>query len=1029
MTRSSRRTGCAPTPASPVTVRQLAAFHTQGNTATFFWHAKASTSTSTVLTHVGVDGQSILPRKNDAGNTVAPGHLHAHRRLRAEDRPRVERPDPQQQRPRTTPTAARPRRSAATTCGSGPPRTGRARSSPTPTWWRWTTRASTTTTTTTSTWSPTSSRRRRPTPSAPGLVPGASALQLEFDAAVGRHASPTRTARARASARPSPTSVTSPSGSNSYLASLLDLDTTAGGSLRVTSSGTATEGTNGGNDNTLVNGLRLPFDGTGDPFSVVARIAGPVTQYDEGSEQAGVQLGNDQDNFVKVAVIEKTVGATTGPGHRVPRRAGRDRHHDRHAGAHAQPRQASPASTWRCSPTRAPAPSGRPTAPTVAPGPCCRPRSTCPRPSRASCSTCVRYAGLLVSHKGGQQLVARFESFGVVQRQRDGWRSGCPRGAAAARHRLVDHLHRRAGNVWAADTGRFTPTTAPNEGTRTDAIAGTTEDPLYATYRGNTGCGDAAHADLHAAHQGRDQGRPAAALRRAGRGQQRGRQAALRHRRRGRDRASGTSTSSRPPAASTPPRCSAINNVTVKGGSLELALKATADYPAISAIEVLCQGACPVDTTAPAAPTGLTARRRPGGRHARLGRLPRDRPGRLPRLPVGQRRRHVHRADQHPGRHVDVRRHHGAGQRRGVLPRRGRSTPPTTSPPPSERRLRHPARAGAAAGAHQHRWTGTDGQRHDLVRLQQHHRVQRLGQRRQPLQRDRHDHRPACGHQQHHVPVGVDRHRRPPVSAPSGSRCRCTNGAYRVRLHFAELNKTAANTRTFDVRLESTTVLSNFDIWAQAGGIDKAIVRQFPATVTDGVDDDRLHPPDRERQDQRDRDPAGCRHHGAPSAPASLTATGSGTGRRPELAGGRRGDDTAGYNVYRSTSADGTFTKLNGAALTATSYSDTTRLRPGRVVLPGAHRRHVGQHLGPGRGAAVRPAPVPAQVTGLAATGSQTGIALTWTASDATGLTGYNVYRSTTATRDLHQAEHASRSPRRRTTTPPRRRVRRRTTR
>ena len=62
-----------------------------------------------------------------------------------------------------------------------------------------------------------------------------------------------------------------------------------------------------------------------------------------------------------------------------------------------------------------------------------------------------------------------------------------------------------------------------------------------------------------------------------------------------------------------------------------------------------------------------------------------------------------------------------------------------------------------------------------------------------------------------------------------------TNGAYTVRLHFAELNKTAANTRTFDVRLENTTVLSNFDVFAQAAGIDKAIVRQFPVTVTDGV--------------------------------------------------------------------------------------------------------------------------------------------------------------------------------------------------
>lgn len=61
------------------------------------------------------------------------------------------------------------------------------------------------------------------------------------------------------------------------------------------------------------------------------------------------------------------------------------------------------------------------------------------------------------------------------------------------------------------------------------------------------------------------------------------------------------------------------------------------------------------------------------------------------------------------------------------------------------------------------------------------------------------------------------------------------NGAYQVRLHFAELNKTGANQRTFDVRLEGSTVLSNFDVFQQAGGIDRAIVRQFNATVTDGA--------------------------------------------------------------------------------------------------------------------------------------------------------------------------------------------------
>jgi hypothetical protein len=60
------------------------------------------------------------------------------------------------------------------------------------------------------------------------------------------------------------------------------------------------------------------------------------------------------------------------------------------------------------------------------------------------------------------------------------------------------------------------------------------------------------------------------------------------------------------------------------------------------------------------------------------------------------------------------------------------------------------------------------------------------------------------------------------------------NGAYTVRLHFAELNKTAAGQRVFDVKLEGTEVLSRFDVRAQAGAIDRAIVREFPVTITDG---------------------------------------------------------------------------------------------------------------------------------------------------------------------------------------------------
>ena len=37
----------------PVTVRQLAAFHTQGNTATVFWHQRGSSTTTPIFTHAG----------------------------------------------------------------------------------------------------------------------------------------------------------------------------------------------------------------------------------------------------------------------------------------------------------------------------------------------------------------------------------------------------------------------------------------------------------------------------------------------------------------------------------------------------------------------------------------------------------------------------------------------------------------------------------------------------------------------------------------------------------------------------------------------------------------------------------------------------------------------------------------------------------------------------------------------------------------------------------------------------------------
>lgn len=58
--------------------------------------------------------------------------------------------------------------------------------------------------------------------------------------------------------------------------------------------------------------------------------------------------------------------------------------------------------------------------------------------------------------------------------------------------------------------------------------------------------------------------------------------------------------------------------------------------------------------------------------------------------------------------------------------------------------------------------------------------------------------------------------------------------SYSVRLHFAEFVQNAAGKRTFSVAINGTTVLSNFDVFATAGGFAKALVEQFSATADGG---------------------------------------------------------------------------------------------------------------------------------------------------------------------------------------------------
>jgi hypothetical protein len=61
------------------------------------------------------------------------------------------------------------------------------------------------------------------------------------------------------------------------------------------------------------------------------------------------------------------------------------------------------------------------------------------------------------------------------------------------------------------------------------------------------------------------------------------------------------------------------------------------------------------------------------------------------------------------------------------------------------------------------------------------------------------------------------------------------NGTYTVNLKFAELQYSSPGQRLFDVSLNYQYVLSNFDIFAAAGGNNRAVDRTFTTTVTSGT--------------------------------------------------------------------------------------------------------------------------------------------------------------------------------------------------
>jgi trimeric autotransporter adhesin len=233
-----------------------------------------------------------------------------------------------------------------------------------------------------------------------------------------------------------------------------------------------------------------------------------------------------------------------------------------------------------------------------------------------------------------------------------------------------------------------------------------------------------------------------------------------------------------------------------------------------------------------------------------------------------------------------------------------------------------------------------------------------------------------------------------------------TAGAsYLVRLHFAELYFTAAGDREFNVAINGTAVLTNFDIFATAGASFTAVVQQYTATANSSGDivialtDGAVNQPSINGLEVLDATPCTT----LPSAPTGLTATAS----YPSVIGLSWTPVTppanctiSSYNVYGGTTANPT--ALIASGVTGTTYSNTGLTASTTYYYVVKAVDVEGTSAASAQASATTPAySAIAPPTNLTAVGSSyQQIDLRWVASTAsapnTAPVNYSIYRSTT---------------------------------
>ena len=104
--------------------------------------------------------------------------------------------------------------------------------------------------------------------------------------------------------------------------------------------------------------------------------------------------------------------------------------------------------------------------------------------------------------------------------------------------------------------------------------------------------------------------------------------------------------------------------------------------------------------------------------------------------------------------------------------------------------------------------------------------------------------------------------------------------------------------------------------------------------------------------------------------------------------------DLAGYNVHRSATSGGPYTKINASLVATSDYTDTGLTNGNTYHYVVTAEDGSGNESGNSNQASVTPQPgPPAPPTGLTATAGNAQGALNWADNTEPDLAGYNVYR------------------------------------